>query len=408
MSKNPSPDELYETKLKEQESLRLDIARFKEMAEAQDRQLSFEEECLHKLKNENADLKKISISKDIELRQLEKNVNSKSAANNPQKPFSVYDLIININSFQKIEWLVENNCKENYLENPPSQIVIGIMGREKVGKSFIMSKLSHLDLPAGYNVQTQGLSIKYSKKDHILTTCLDSAGVHAPVYYYDKKVNDRFVPKNGGHLNSSVIKFGKKKEEKAEQMEESKKSTFEDLSYVVKEGLKMQMINDRKLTETFIEDFILCVSKVILIVVGQLTQDDQVIIERIRREYKEKKFIIIVHNFMYLSSESSIKSQIEKDIFKSCEVEEREIPKSKVKFYCEKQDQNNPSMRTKYQIAHFVYCQEKTEVGKMYNEATLQHIWDKIKTIDERDKFNVIEDLRRFFRLNFKNYVKVF
>ena len=111
---------------------------------------------------------------------------------------------------------------------------------------------------------------------------------------------------------------------------------------------------------------------------------------------------------MYLSSESSIKSQIEKDIFKSCEVEEREIPKSKVKFYCEKQDQNNPSMRTKYQIAHFVYCQEKTEVGKMYNEATLQHIWDKIKTIDERDKFNVIEDLRRFFRLNFKNYVKVF
>jgi len=418
MRNNLSAEELYEQKLKEQEFLKLEIAKLKELAESQDRQLAFEEECYIKLQSEKAQLLKSRISHEIEFKQFEKFLQTQSAVLNPEKPIHVYDMIIHIDSFQKIQWFIENNCtsKENFLENPPNQIVIGIMGREKVGKSYIMSRLSGLDLPVGYSVQTQGLSIKYSKKDYILTTCLDSAGVHAPVYYYDEKVNEKFIPKSG-FINTSMFKevslktggnmAKKSSKEKLEVNEENFKKTFESLNYSLKENLKMQMINDRKLTETFIEDFILFVSKVILIVVGQLTHDDQAIIERIRREYKEKKFIIIVHNFMYLSSESSIKAQIQKDIYQSCEVEERGIPGTNIQYYCEKLDPNNANMKTKYQIAHFVYCQENTEVGKSYNEACLRHIWDKIKTIDEREKFNVIESLRKFFRLNFKNYVKV-
>lgn len=107
---------------------------------------------------------------------------------------------------------------------------------------------------------------------------------------------------------------------------------------------------------------------------------------------------------MYLSALSSIKDQIQKDIYKSCEVEERFIPGTDVVYFCEKLD---PNSKSKYQIAHFIYCQENTEIGKEYNAACLRHIWDKIKTIDEREKFNVVESLSRFFKLNYKNYIKI-
>ena len=420
MIKNPSKEEDLLDPFKQRDILTTEIQQLREMAENQDRELSFQEECHRKLRQENAELLKNRITNQISLKNLEETLKIKSK--NPPKnsnpnDSSVYDLIVHIDSFQRILWYLENNMsesiKDEYLENPPPQIVIGIMGREKVGKSYLMSQLSGIDLPVGYNIQTQGLSLKYSDKDFIKTTCLDSAGVHAPVYYYDPTIHEKFINKATSNINAKSHIHDEKIEktiyfnDKFKEFKDGggqKIDKFENLSYMMKESLKMQMINDRKLTETFIEDFILSVSKVILIVVGQLTQDDQAIIERIRREYKEKKFIIIIHNFMYLSSESSIKAQIEKDIFKSCEIEERGIPGSKIQYYCEKLD---PNSKTKYQIAHFIYCQENTEMGELYNTACLKHIWDKIKTIDERERFSVFDALKRFFALNYKNYLKL-
>ena len=370
--------------------LRNEISRLKELMEIQERHLSFEEECYLKLKAENERLKSYTVHLS-EFTKIENFHLSK-----PKKPnlFNLYDMVVHIDSFQKISWRLENhNLSTEEFANPPNQIVIGIMGRENVGKSHILGKLSGVELPVGYAIQTQGLSIKYSKKDNILTTCLDSAGVHAPVYYHDQQINEKFIPKS--EFNKPM------------PLSKQEPPAFDNLSYPIKEGLKMQMISDRRLTETFIEDFILFASRVIIIVVGQLTQADQTIIERIRREYKEKKFIIIVHNFMYLSNEESIKSQIEKDIFRSCEVEERIIPGSNVRYYCEKQELSNPFAKSKYQICHFVYCQENTRAGDLQNQISLNQIWNIVKTIDERDKFNVFESLQRFFRVNFKNYLKV-
>lgn len=385
-------------KINEEEeiSLRKEISRLKELMEIQERHLSFEEECYLKLKAEN---KRLKSSYAVHLSKLSEIEIPIPRIKEPNL-YNLYDMVVHIDSFQKISWLLENhNISTEEFSNPPNQIVIGIMGRENVGKSHILGKLSGVELPVGYAIQTQGLSIKYSKKDNILTTCLDSAGVHAPVYYYDPRINEKFIPKS---------EFNKPVKKPLTKQESEKPPIFDNLSYQIKEGLKMQMISDRRLTETFIEDFILFASRVIIIVVGQLTQADQTIIERIRREYKEKKFIIIVHNFMYLSDEESIKSQIQKDIFRSCEVEERVIPGSNnVRYYCEKQDLSNPFAKSKYQICHFVYCQENTKTADLQNNLVLTQIWNKVKTIDERDKFNVFESLRRFFRLNFKNYLKV-
>lgn len=414
-------EENYENKLKEQEALKKKISDSKEFAEALERELGFEEECQQKLLSEKAELTKQRISEEISLKSLQKTVLEGSSSKLYNKSFALYDVVVHIDSFQHIFWQLEvneNPSEEalNFLEQPPNQIVIGIMGREKVGKSYIMGRLSGLDLPVGYHIQTQGLSMKYSRKDNILTCCLDSAGVHAPVYYFDPLIYEKFLVSRNSAMsqksmmglkntnNNSLSTNNNSNNSNITSFYEEGKENFGNLSYTMRENLKMQMINDRKLTETFIEDFILYVSKVILVVVGQLSQDDQAIIERIRREYKEKKYIIIVHNFMLLSTMSSIKAQIEKDIYMSCEIEERTIPGCDVVYYCEKLE---PNSKSKYQIAHFIYCQENTDVGNMYNPACLRHIWDKIKTIDEREKFNVVDSLQRFFRLSYKNYIKI-
>ena len=134
-------------------------------------------------------------------------------------------------------------------------------------------------------------------------------------------------------------------------MKEGKK--FKQLDLNEKESKRLEMINDKKLTETFIEDFILCSANVILIIVGQLTQDDQTITERVRREYQFKKKIMIIHNFPFLSSEEAILSRIHKDIERAYDVEERIIPGTDLKYYCKKQDTINSN---KEPILHFVYA----------------------------------------------------
>lgn len=296
--------------------------------------------------------------------------------------FSPYDIVIHIDSFHSINWKIEYKMnEENKMKycskDIPSQIVVGVLGRENVGKTYLMSKLSGVNLPTGHNLQTKGLSIKYSSKENIITTCLDSAGIHAPVYYFDEAVNQKYIK-------------GDKK--------------FESLDLNEKESKRLEMINDKKLTETFIEDFILNSANVILIVVGQLTQDDQTITERVKREYQFKKKIIIIHNFTFLTTEEAIKSRIKKDIEMAYDIEERLIPGTDLKYYCEKQESVNLN---KELIAHFIYAHEESEIGKKINARTIRYIWEKITSINDREKFEIMLYLQPFFEKTFKKYFKI-
>lgn len=212
-------EESFEKKKKIFDDLQKEIISLKEEAENLERELSFQEECYEKLRAEKALLTKQRISEDIAIKKLQKTLQEESYPLIQKKPFALYDMIVHIDSFQRIFWQVELNENPsenavNYLDKPPNQIVIGIMGREKVGKSYIMGKLCGVDLPVGYNIQTQGLSMKFSTKDHLLTTCLDSAGVHAPVYYYDSEIYEKFLPFKHSSVSNSkpgtILSFPKK------------------------------------------------------------------------------------------------------------------------------------------------------------------------------------------------------
>ena len=70
--------------------------------------------------------------------------------------------------------------KENYQKYKNQQILrIGIIGNENKGKTTILRKLSDFNLPTGYSIKTEGLSIKYPElKAHpnLKIVLLDSAG----------------------------------------------------------------------------------------------------------------------------------------------------------------------------------------------------------------------------------------
>ena len=111
-----------------------------------------------------------------------------------------YDVIVSIQSIKDIikgwDIKISKRFKMNYNNfiNEPV-LKIGIIGNSNKGKSFLLSKLSKIELPSGTSIKTEGLSIKYPdvkiyKNRQI--ALLDSAGLETPVI---KTNNEIFVKK---------------------------------------------------------------------------------------------------------------------------------------------------------------------------------------------------------------------
>ena len=101
-----------------------------------------------------------------------------------------YDIIIDINSISAIKkgWNIEFTERgrqkyDQYKKDP--LIKIGIVGNVNNGKSFILSKLSKIELPTGTSISTKGLSIKYPDlgdgHEHRKYILMDSAGLENPI-----------------------------------------------------------------------------------------------------------------------------------------------------------------------------------------------------------------------------------
>ena len=70
-----------------------------------------------------------------------------------------------------------------FIGNEPI-LKIGVIGNADKGKSFLLSKISKIDLPSGTSISTEGLSIKYpelEKYENRKIALLDSVGLETPV-----------------------------------------------------------------------------------------------------------------------------------------------------------------------------------------------------------------------------------
>ena len=116
---------------------------------------------------------------------------------------------------------MSKKAKENYDKLKSDKVIrIGVIGNANKGKSFILSKISEIELPTGTSIKTEGLSIKYpelEKYKERKIVLLDSAGLETPVLNENDKnennENDIFKEKSREKiitelfLQNYIIKF---------------------------------------------------------------------------------------------------------------------------------------------------------------------------------------------------------
>ena len=287
-----------------------------------------------------------------------------------------YDIIININSFKesikegiKIEASEEGMTNYNNHKKDYGIIILGIIGNLNVGKTYILSKITNYKLPSG--LRTKGISVKYPINYGPGCMALDSAGSEAPLL-----VSDEF------------------------NLDFKNKSQDELIEYV----------SDKKITEMFLQNFILFSSNILIIVVGELTYSDQKLINRIKGEVWKQKIIFIIHNYMFLEKIEDVKDCIKNNVLTSITFGELiENHMITVKFdntinniyYTERYEKKNK----RFQIIHLFMAKEGSEAGNYYNESTIEYLRKQL-LLTNGNYYDIIERFKSYIALSSGEYME--
>ena len=297
-----------------------------------------------------------------------------------------YDVIVNIQSIKEIirGWNIKFNKRvTNYdefikIKENEKVLKIGIIGNSNKGKSFILSKLSHIDLPFGTSIKTEGLSIKYpdlKEYKNRKIVLLDSAGLETPV-----------TRKNNKNMND--------KEKKDENIENIEKHIKKNGEYFMEES------REKLLTELFLQNYIIHNSDILIVVVGILTYSEQKLLNRIKIDLKNanlNKTLFIIHNLMTYTTNEQVEDYIDNVLLKSAtfELEKHEhidvktqIPNG-VRFY---------EKYTTQPIFHLIFANEYSEAGKYYNNYTLSFLENSFEKIVGLGGFDVINTIKKRFK----------
>ena len=318
-------------------------------------------------------------------------ITSKAKLNKDIIFIDFYDVIIDINSIKDINkgWEIKmsERAKENYQSLKKEKIIkIGVIGNSNKGKSFILSKLSKIELPSGTSIRTEGLSVKYPDLD-IYTNrkivLLDSAGLETPVL---KKEDDKKVKIEE---NAEIKTKGDNEDLKEENIDVNKneKELFKEKS------------REKLITELFLQNYIIYNTNILIIVVGILTYSEQKLINRIQTEIQRTKInkkLFIIHNLITYTTIEQIKEYIDTYLLKSAtfNLEEGHKINTLTKeengiYFFEK--------NTEPKIYHLIFANEGSEAGEFYNNFTLNFIENQYADVTDLKTFDVIETVKDKF-----------
>ena len=344
-----------------------------------------------------------------------------------------YDAVIVITSVKdisqgwKIEMPVEGEQNINKFKDKPV-LRIGIIGNSNKGKSFILSRISKIELASGYYINTKGLSIKYPVLDNYSNrniVLLDSAGLETPVLniniYVDANINEngeKYSEKNINKkeeekvnddkvINGKYSKIDIRNENKNENHNENDK----------KRNIFMEKSKEKLITELFLQKYIILNSDILILVVGILTYSEQKLINKILDEIKNlnvNKKIIIIHNLKELFTIEQVEDYIQNTLLKSVtfELVERTIIDSKFtsknskkygRYFVEKNDDNN---KNNPDIFHLIFANEDSEAGKYYNGFALEFIEHSYIHISNIKPFDVIKTIKERFKEHSKDFIE--
>jgi hypothetical protein len=335
-------------------------------------------------KIENTHLKNLQLQK--ENNELQKANDELKEKNNTLQNFGIkyntengkgdYDIILCVDSIKNLTnngWIIKYNKKEGKLIYEESKhkktIVVGVVGNGNKGKSFLLKKLSKYEIPMGFNVKTEGLSIIYGKTGKQNLAILDSAGQETPLLIQNKK--DKNIE-------------DEKKDNNKDQLE------FEEYS------------RDKLITEFYIQRFILWKSNIIILLVGSITLSEQKLYARVKSEImtiqenqKETKKLFVVHNLLNFYLKDDVNDYIENTLKKLYNVELEEIqmydPNNEItgfdKYFLEKDNKN---------IIHLLFINDYCEYSSYYNKNTIWYLNKSIMSETSRQTFEILENSRDF------------
>ena len=299
-----------------------------------------------------------------------------------------YDVIINIKSIKSIKdgWKIKmsKRAEENYKSFQEDKVIkIGVIGNSNKGKSFILSKISKIELPSGTSIRTEGLSIKYPDIEGLYKNrkivLLDSACLETPVLKEEIKNNEE----NNNTRNESINSA----EEKDDIEKKSEKELFKEKS------------REKLMTELFLQNYIINNSDILIMVVGILTYSEQKLLNRIRTEIQKckiNKTLFVIHNLITFTSIEQVNEYINTTLLKSAsfKLEKREKistdinNKEEIYFY---------EKDTDPKIFHFLFANEGSEAGNYYNKFTIEHLENEFQRVTDIKPFDVIETVKERF-----------
>ena len=185
-----------------------------------------------------------------------------------------YDIIIDINSIRflnnrgwKILYPNKNEDEMKKILKFAKKNIVSILGHSNRGKTFILEKLSDICLKSGYQVHTKGISIKVPEDQNILL--LDTQGTNAPLLLEDDEEDKRneinFI-KELEHINLCQI-----------------------------------------ITNYLIQTFIIKEAKTLICVVGMLTSSESIFLNKVKKNCRNIKQLIVIHNLINYYNKKDIK-----------------------------------------------------------------------------------------------------
>ena len=356
---------------------------------------------------------------------------TKKGEENIKKSEDFYDVIVDIRSIKGIKegWDIKWNEKGKnlYLKCKKDKCLrIGVIGHGNKGKSFLLSKISNTELISGTHIQTEGLSIKYHDSKYKPLILLDSAGLETPVLKKEiEKVDNKEIKNENVEKNINEIE---------EEIKENQQ---------FKENAK-----DKLMTELFIQDFIIQNSDILLLVVGMLTYSEQLLINKIKFESKNKKrdSIIIVHNLQNFRKKEQVEYYI-KNVLLKCATfhlnknimidinkkdekdennneesgeeseennnqEEKEENKNKIKEIIKQKEINEIESGKplhfyevlyydkdkKMTVYHLILANEDSDEVRFYNQYTYNFIEKLYSSITGIKQFDILEKIKEDFK----------
>ena len=337
-----------------------------------------------------------------------------------------YDIIVQIKSIKDINkgWNLKfsERIKKNKDLFNKTVLKIGVIGNSNKGKSFLLSKLSKIDLPSGTSITTEGLSIKYPdikeyKNRNIVL--LDSAGLETTVLKEEYENKENYDNYKEGEEKEDETQEGQKEEANDISANEDEKQKKDNMKT---NGNTSQLIDveynyfeeksrEKMITELFLQNYIIYYSDILIIVVGNLTYSEQILLTKIENELKKakiNKILFIVHNLKEFTKVKQVKDYINNTLLKSATFILKEQPNINSRRDIETGICYYEITSDEQKIFHLIYANENSEAGNYYNAYTLNFLENSYKLVTKLKPFDVIETIKERFKAVSNDYFEKF